>query len=468
MENSHMKQDYRVLRSYPLSPTQQWFPRTHSPVLNLSLRLEYQSEIDLNYFQSAWQRVISNEPLLRTVFLEGEQSNENVEIETPFPFPIDFQDFSHLDERAYQDQMLLMEKELNESVDLSHWPLLKIGLYKKQPAQYTMFVVHPAWIGDLISVQILLKKFSEAYDSITKGEKEVIQASDQDNYDEYRLFLESLPSQTIEDYKENWIRDLRDLQFSVPVDYFKGENTYESERCYTVYWDLPKEKLKGAKGSRKITSIYSYLLLALARTLSHWTKEDDVVFCERVHGRNLQMEKNTFEHLGVYTVDHPIKMRMSENNLEKQIEYINKIAFESSIRGALYNYLNESLGESLFPQHQVSPIRIDFGGKHDSKPMDQMIFESYRGRCLISQEEFDINYHFINSSKEIRDEVLKRDRLFLLDFNGYIYEGKLVLGIFYSNHYHCLRTIQYLGKQFIKELEWIVDELAEKGYRCFS
>lgn len=451
---------------YPLSPPQLWWQWTDHYILNLSFSFNIKKEMNPSLFQMAWQHVVEHQPMLRAVFPEGKQSNHFRVLEKGLELPVHYEDLSRCSPFEFQKQLEEIQDQLNESVELTQWPLLRTALLKKGPSEFVMLLIFPTYVGDLYCLMVLMKEFVRFYEQLEKGET-IQQDISEVDLSLYHNFLEQLPEETLNQYRDKWKTQFPPEGFKIPADFAKGYNHLYTERMYVFNWPLPpKQKKEEVDRKYKPISLYECLWLAVYRATAAWTGKEKVVICERTHGRHLPMKQNLFHLCNFYVVDYPVFLEPStDGSVYDQLLQVRDCLADSSLQGAIYNHLYAtSKGDWPLP-HEVSPIRIDFAPKQGNNFYRWIEFLRGDGRFRVDGSEVDLIRPLLNTGKAFRPGLGKRDRLYLLDVTSVTHNDELIFGVFYSANYHRFQTIKEWSDRVQAEIEEIVRELYRMNVR---
>ncbi|MFZ5893337.1 MAG: non-ribosomal peptide synthase/polyketide synthase [Myxococcota bacterium] len=366
---------------YPLSPMQQGMlfhglldPKTgvyvnqHECELNVAL--------DAHSLERAWQEVIEQHPILRSIFVwDGLSRPMQVVCRTvKLPFQLlDYRSLSASEQRAELERFLVQDRELG--FELQRAPLMRIGLVRLAERRYHFVWTEHHLLLDGWSASQLLEQVFARYAGLTnrEGRGRIREANEFPSL-AYRRYIAWLEAQDAERAAAHWRGEL---------------SSFETPSLLASSW-RPPERTEGHEVVRRALpqSLVDKLILwgkgqhltfnsvmqgALAFLISSYTRQADVLFGTTVSGRSAPLP-GIETALGLFI--NTLPLRVCVDGSQSLTDWLRELqARSASLRDFEYTSLAELQGLT-----RVVPGNALF----DSL----LVFENYPvGRALESSAE---------------------------------------------------------------------------------
>ncbi len=298
-------------------------PETEEYFSQLSLNIS--SPVNIEVFKEAWNFVIENNEVLRTVF-RWDNMNKPIQIVLKEQeLILEEYDFTFID-TTKKDQKIeeLRRKERKERFDLSTGPLFRVSLCKLSEDNYEMILNNHHILYDGWSMGILLQEFFVAYNSFYQGNTPPRPVKN--NFREYLKWLHNQDKRQQEDY---WRKYLQDYQTPtlLPVDYPKKNSlTKVDNQLFKLPEGLTK-KIEDLAKDLKVT-VSSIISTAWGILLQKYNNSDEVIFGLTVSGRPSSID-GVDNMVGLFINTVPAIFRRGEQKNICEIMYkINDEAIE--------------------------------------------------------------------------------------------------------------------------------------------
>ncbi|MDQ1350650.1 MAG: hypothetical protein QG657_952, partial [Acidobacteriota bacterium] len=278
------------------------------------LSLKLAGEIDIHYFENAWNFVIETNEMLRTVFRWEETEKPVQMILRKHRLGLRFYDLSGLETGEKEKSLAnIKNRDREEGFDLLQVPF-RVILIKMENERYEMVISNHHILYDGWSNGIILREFFLAYPVFSRGETPVKPVKTH-----FREFLKWLQGQNTCNQKSYWQDYLRDFETPSFISTLTGKRrepgrTKREIRSYRV--QLSRVELENFARKNKIT-LASLLYSAWGILLQKYSNRSDVVFGTTVSGRPAEV-KGIEDTVGLFINTVPLRAWIGEreNNLD--------------------------------------------------------------------------------------------------------------------------------------------------------
>lgn len=308
------KEDIATL--YELSPLQEGilFHSLYNPkstAYKTQFSMEFPEGLDLESFQKAWEYVIKNHTILRTLFIHDQVSIPVQCVYKKLQFKYEFIDFTKFasDELEIEYNKLL-QTERNKAFDFKKPPLMRVTLVQVNVKAIRMIWTKHHILWDGWSGQILMKEFIQAYTLYIKNE--IPPAREEDKFEDYIKYIKSISQ---EDEKFFWTNYLLDFEEPSLLPFINNVLNDEDlqDQYDDVYLNFDQDFTDKISHFTKQSNItISTLLQGIwSLLLSRYTSSDDVVFGVTVSGRPPEIKYE--EKIGMFINTIPFRAKVDEN-----------------------------------------------------------------------------------------------------------------------------------------------------------
>lgn len=344
----------------------------------------------------------------------------------------------------YDNFREVIEAEANriqESIDLAHGPLVKAGLFKTKTGDHLLIVIHHIAV-DGISWRIILQDIFNGYMQAVK--QETIQFAEKtDSFNAWTVQLSTYAnSQELLKEVDYWT-ELEGLHVkALPKDRNIIERSYEdTEQVQVELTTQDTERLLKEVNQGYNTEINDILLTALGLAVKEWTGEDRVLINLEGHGREeIIKEFDISRTVGWFTAQYPVILDMGK---KRDLAYRIK-----SVKEGMRQIPNKGIGYGVLKYLTLPGFRGNL--QFTIKPE---ISFNYLGQF---EEDAD-NGTFLMSDVSVGKCVSPNmEHPYVIDINGMVTKGRLVLNITYHTTEYNRATIVKFAESFRENLVQVV------------
>ncbi|MBD1924288.1 amino acid adenylation domain-containing protein [Microcoleus sp. FACHB-831] len=275
---------------YPISPMQQGmlFHTIYEPnsgVYFEQLSCTIQGNLNVEFFQRAWQQVIDRHPILRTCFIwEGiKEPVQAVQRQVKLPWQqYDWQEIPTTEQQQKLEFFLQADRE--QGFDLKQTPPMRLTLIRLSKDSYRFIWSHHHILLDGWSNPILLKEIFDYYSAFCQGEELSLPRPRP-----YRDYIAWLHQQKLSQAEAFWREKL--IGFGSPTTLKITQNQLSVGDTQSSYDDqeihlsaTTTTALQSLARQHQLT-LNTLVQAAWALLLSRYSGENDVVFGTAVSGR---------------------------------------------------------------------------------------------------------------------------------------------------------------------------------------
>ena len=413
---------------------------------NQSIMLHSKEGFDEELIKKVFSKIVEHHDALRIVIEnQGDdlvQYNRGIEDKLFNLSVIDLEN-----KESYQEEIEKEAMKIQAGIDLSHGPLVKLGLFKTKDGDHLLMVIHHL-VMDGISWRIFLEDFATGYSqAISKQEIEL-----------------PLKTHSLKEWSENIQKYAVGSELLEEVKYWKNlENTKAGKlpKGYrttsnkvsdstNIEMRISKEdtdKLLRDTNKAYNTEINDILLAALGLTIKEWTGENKVLVNLEGHGReDIIPNMDITRTIGWFTSTYPVILEC-ENSSDTGY-YI------KSIKEGLRKIPNKGVGYNILkyitPKEYIKDLEFK---------LNPEISFNYLG-----QFDNDLNQDVFNiSSISTGDDISKKSqRVYDINIGGVIINGELTLTFEYNKAEYNQTTIIKLGERYKEILLDIIQHCTQK------
>ncbi|MBT2572354.1 amino acid adenylation domain-containing protein, partial [Bacillus sp. ISL-51] len=447
----HIEQNLRipdqgeVKGKVSLTPIQHWFfdQTTIDPhYYNQAVMLYAPEGFQESPLRQTLQKLGEHHDALRMTFQETEKGYEawNAEIAQSELYHLEV-----LNLKAESDPGQAIEAKANEiqgSMNLSGGPLMKAGLFQCTDGDHLLIVIHHL-IVDGVSWRVLLEDIVSGYRQAENGQ--VIQLPQKT--DSFQLWAKRLSeyaqSETLKQEQEYWTKIEHTDVKPLPKDFHETHTSSKDSETVTVEWTKEETELLLKQANRAYnTEINDLLLTSLGLSISHWSGLEQIPIHLEGHGREqIIQDLDISRTVGWFTSLYPVVLHAHPG---KEISYYIKTTKEGlrqiphkGIGYGAARYLSGATPAKMSPE-----ISFNYLGQFDQ----------------------DLQHHAIQLSSYScgSDSSGNQARPYVLNINGMIAEGRLMLTINYSSKQYVRETIKRLSSFIQSGLRTIIEHCVHK------
>ncbi len=441
------------------TPIQKWFFEhsfTDMHHWNQAIMLHAEKGFDESIINKVFIKILEHHDALRAFYEINKQEVKQ------FIKPINenMYDFEVYDYRNISDYLKRIEtksSEIQASIDLKKGPLVKLALFKTTEGDNLLIAIHHL-VVDGVSWRIILEDFGMGYNQCMNNQNIEFQLKT----DSYKLWAEALnkysSSDEISKEIEYWTAlensNITPLNNSIS-DYIASKEALSARSklkdsdVLTIEFTVEQtEKLLKEVNSAYNTEINDILLSALGYSLREWTGNSNILIGLEGHGREESVGNiNIKRTIGWFTSMYPVLLDMSkDDSLAYQIK---------SIKESLRQIPNKGIGYGILKY--LTPIENRQGLTFNLTPE---ISFNYLGQF----EENNATDIFSVLGISAGDSVsLESERINLIDINGIISQGKLILSFSYSKKQLTKDGVLKLANYYKTHLINIIEHCTSTG-----
>uniref|UniRef100_UPI003F606BA9 amino acid adenylation domain-containing protein n=1 Tax=Pseudomonas sp. LRF_L74 TaxID=3369422 RepID=UPI003F606BA9 len=342
--------------------------------------------------------------------------------------------------------------EAQSSLGLQDGPLIRAVLATlTDGTQRLLLAIHHLAV-DGVSWRILLEDLQTAYGQLQ--EKQAIKLPEKTS--STRVWAEHLQtyasSEALQQELGYWKDQLADINACLPCDNTEGslQGRHAGGAQTRLDQNYTRQLLQDAPSAYR-TQINDLLLTTLARVISRWTQQDNVLVQLEGHGREELFDTvDLTRTVGWFTSMFPVKLSPSETlagSIKQIKEQLRAIPNKGIGFGAL-RYLSDEASQQTLAELPVPRITFNYLGQFDS---------SFEGEA----EEAAFLAPANESSGTSQSEEAPLGNW--LSINGQVYSGELSLSWSFSREMFDETTVQKLASEYAEELKALIEHCSNEA-----
>ena len=445
---AHISDQRAVQGEVALTPIQQWFFEqefAEPHYYNQAVLLEADPELNSQWLELAWQKLVEHHDALRLRYSKGEGGWRQWNVAKE-----ENQFFQIVEENGQElDQVI---NEMQKGLDLEHGPLLRVTYVKPN---LLVVVIHHLVI-DGVSWRILLEDLDIAYRKQCQG-KEIRLPAKTTSYQKWAADL-SRASETAryEEELKYWVGDESQTFDEMPKDGGSGSNREVDRGCVKVELDerQTRQLLQDVPGVYH-TQINDVLLAAMLGAWQRWTGKHGLLIDLEGHGRESVIPGiEVSRTVGWFTIVYPVRLNAERNDdigqrLKTIKEKLRQVPGQGIGYGVLRYVNKDAESSSQLHQQPCAEVSFNYLGQLDAALSQHGLFTSVR-------------------PLEENSRGANNRRSHLLEVEARVHEGRLQVQWIYSREIHLRTTIEQLAKRFVAALGEIIQHCLAPGAGGFT
>ena len=438
--------------SVPLTPIQHWFFEQNLPEAhhwNQVVILEVEPNVDLKALGECFDHLLEHHDALRLRFGKTDQgweqhygsSVERVRIEE-----IDLSQLNSIEQKTeFENQVNYWQGSLN----LSTGNILRVILFKlgdDQPHRFLIVIHHLAVDG--VSWRVLLEDIVITYQQLTQGKSIQLPAKTTSYQQWGEKLIAYAQSEQIKTQMDYWLSLSNYSDQSLPLD--RETNLAENTEASAVNLTVCLSELETKALLQEVPSVYNtqindLLLTALVQSFAQWTGQSSLLLDLEGHGReNLFEGIDLSRTIGWFTSVFPVRLELKGNEQSQPGEAI------KSIKEQIRQIPEKGIGYGIL--RYLSPDKSQ-KKQLSSLPSAQVLF-NYLGQW----EQIVNSPPILKLASESTglSHSSKGKRLYLIEVNSRVVQGKLEIIWTYSEKFHNRETIEQLGQSYLTALQSLI------------
>jgi thioesterase domain-containing protein/acyl carrier protein len=302
---------------YPLSPMQELMlvyavSTPQADTLLTQIRYTLKGELDVQAFQSAWQRLVDRHTALRTAFLWEESLTPLQIVYRQAQLPFVYQDLRSLPASGRQVRCrAIRQNDQARGFNLSEPPLMRITLIQLEEDEYELIWTSHHLVLDRWCIDIAVQELSEHY---AIGDREG-KATPAPSFRNYSAWIQQQDMQAAEQF---WRERLAGCTGPTPLglDTPLAPYTTEPPSYMETQIDVPAKTLAAlhSVAHHHHLTLNTLLQGAWAVLLSRYSQEPDVLFGVAVSGRPPELA-GVEATMGSFVNNLPVRVSISSDRL---------------------------------------------------------------------------------------------------------------------------------------------------------
>jgi amino acid adenylation domain-containing protein/thioester reductase-like protein len=313
----HSKKNIEAI--YPLSPLQEGllFHTLYDPTSGLYLEqwtASIHGNLNIPAFKQAWQHIIDQHPILRTLFLWERRDKPLQVVRQEVKLPWTQQNWRGMSTNEQQQRLNdFLQTERAQGFELSQAPLMRLTLIHMDEDRYQFIWSFHHLLLDGWSVSLALKQLFAAYEALCHDQRPASQQSRP-----YKDFIIWLQQQDLSQAASFWREALKGFTAptSLPINTSQPSSSHSMPRYAEQHLRLSSvttTALQSLARQQQVT-LNTVVQAAWALLLSRYSGEEDVVFGATTSGRPAALS-GIEEMMGLFINTLPVRARISPQNL---------------------------------------------------------------------------------------------------------------------------------------------------------
>jgi len=433
-----------VTGDVPLTPIQHWFLAqdfTDAHHWNFPLLLDVREALDLSALQAALGALLAHHDALRLHLVPDAEPLQLVNADQPAELPFVVIDLANRDaeeqDAAYREEV----DALQASLALTG-PLVRFAYFDLGPERpHRLFFAMHHLVADGVSVRILLEDLETAYQQAVQGQPIQLPPKTTSFRDWSEKLTAYATSEAARVELPYWQAVAERAVTPLPLDRPAGANTSASREQIVVGLEADETKRLLQDVPRAYnTQINDILLAALAEAFANWTGSRELLVTMEGHGREEIVDGVDLSRtVGWFTSMYPVRLDLAGvaplgQTLKAVKEQLRAIP-QRGIGYGILRYLAAELPQAQEPQVMFNYLG-QFGGATGESGEQPLFANSMAARG--------------------HDHSARNQRSFVLDVNGLVQGGHLLMSFGYSHELHDEATISALAHSFIEALRALI------------
>ncbi|ACC81846.1 condensation domain-containing protein [Nostoc punctiforme] len=300
---------------YPLSAPQQGmlFETLYSPEPGIHIEQltgVFQGNLDISAFERAWQQVIDRHSVLRTCFIWKEQDEPLQVVLRQVKVPLEQLDWHQFSSSQVKEELeAFLQAERHQGINLSKAPLIRLALIHLGKENYQFICTHHHILMDGWSVSSIFQEFFAFYEAFCQGQDLHLEKPRP-----YRDYIAWLKKQDLSKPEAFWRKTLQGFTRPTPLGTtVESLSVADPEDIYgeqKVYLSAPATATLQSLAKQYRLTLNTVIQGVWALLLSHYSRQEDVVFGITVSGRQSDLE-GVESMTGMLINSLPIRVKVS-------------------------------------------------------------------------------------------------------------------------------------------------------------
>ncbi|RZM70325.1 non-ribosomal peptide synthetase, partial [Pseudoalteromonas rubra] len=319
---------------------------------NMPVGLRVCGAINEEALQYALRSIVQRHEVLRTVFAVDEKGEPFPVALEDYEFTVVWQDLSQQSELLQQQNARrFVHEQMTSQFNFSHDLMLKAGVAKLSEKEHLLVINMHHIASDGWSIGILVKEFSELYQSFVDGRQAELAALDIQYLDYAQWQRNWLKGDKLAEFKRYWHTCLAELPelHNLPLDYPRpARQTFNGAIVESVVDTLTCERLRAFCDAQR-ASLFMGIQAAFSVLLARYSQETDIVMGTPVANREQDEVANL---IGFFA-----NMLVLRSDLSSQPDFLTVLQRSKEMLLGAYahqQYPFEKLVEDIQPARNMS------------------------------------------------------------------------------------------------------------------
>jgi amino acid adenylation domain-containing protein len=283
------------------------------------LCLEITGIVDPGIFEKAWNTVVENNEMLRTLFQWEKLKKPVAVILRKHKIKLAYYDLFGLEnDKRNKTIEEIKSKDRKEKFNLGRVPF-RVTLCKCEENHYLMIINHHHILFDGWSTGIILKEFLSCYNDLFKAIPP--RSPRKTSFKEFILWMQNQDKNRGKNFWTAYLCGVEKKYF-IPMGQGKKDKKVEEGYCKITFTASFARELEEFAGKNKVT-LASLLYAAWGILLSRYKDSSDIVFGTTVSGRNANI-KGIEDSVGLFINTLPLRIKTSPDfNVLELVDHIN-------------------------------------------------------------------------------------------------------------------------------------------------
>jgi len=401
---------------------------------NQSVLYECAERMNVEALHKTAEKLVEHHDMLRAVFINGIQKIGGITDKDWYAF----YEFSCSIKDIHE-----LAGQIQENFDISKGPLMNIGLFHTSERDYLLFVIHHL-VVDGVSWRIISEDLESGYCQAKSGQEIQLLAKTTSFKDWSEAICDYRNSYRLKKEEKYW----QQINQEVAAGKLKinGDRSEKEGKVNTAVFTLGKRNtshlLRNCNKAYN-TEINDLMLTALTRAIYHVMRQNTIAVIMEGHGREEISSKVSIERtVGWFTTEYPVLFNNIGQEIEQDIRNVKETLRKVPNKGIGYGIL-KNIGDSPINADAIPDVTFNYLGELDAG---------------IQKESSIFTISHLPHGLDIEPANRFGTRITI---NGAVQDGVFSMGIIYCENDYKVETMESLGKEFVKELAFIVEHCSQ-------
>ncbi|SEL41109.1 non-ribosomal peptide synthetase [Paenibacillus sp. OK003] len=432
-----------------LTPIQRWFfdqNMVDAHHYNQEMMFFREKGLDVRFIHSIMNKIVKQHDALRIVYRQAPEGgyeawNRGAVDEELFSLEV-------FDLKREVDPAPIIEnkaKEIQSGIDLSHGPLIKLGLFQCAEGDHLLIVIHHLLV-DGVSWRILYEDIQAGLDQFLQGQ-EIQLPQKTTSFKQWAEQLSMFADNAAMEQEEQYWSRMGQVEISpLPKDFDCDETIGKDSETITIQWTAAEtEQLLKQTHRTYNAEINDILLTALGMAVHDWTGMEEIVVNLEGHGREAIIpDLDITRTVGWFTSMYPVILTMEDGaEISRRIK---------SVKEGLRQIPNKGIGYGISRY-------LSHGRETYILEKNPEISFNYMGQVNQDSDQDGIRFSAYSSGPSVSEN---NKRPFVLNINGIVIEGRLSLTLNYSGKQYRRETMEQLASLYKGSLNRVIEHCVTK------